>query len=173
MAETRLIPITNIERLIYKIRDQRVMLDSDLAFIYKVNTKRLNEQVRRNAERFPADFMFQLTQEEWDSIRSQFATLKGARGTHRKYTPFAFTEHGAVMLANVLRSKRAVQASIHVVRAFIHLREFAITHKELARKIDNMEKKYDVQFKIVFDTIRKLITPPDRKRRKIGFLLKK
>lgn len=170
--ETDLIPITNVERLIYKVRNQRVMLDSDLATIYKVSTKRLNEQVRRNFERFPADFMFQLTHEEWDSLRSQIATLKENRGTHRKYKPFAFTEHGAVMLANILRSKTAVQASIHVVRAFIHLRELVISHEDLTRKIDDMEKKYDVQFKIVFDAIRQMMIRPEKESRKIGFQLK-
>ena len=138
--------------------------------LYGVTTKRLNEQVKRNIDRFPGDFMFQLTKEEYESLRSQFATLKPTgRGRHRKYLPYVFTEHGAVMLANVLNSPVAIRASIQVVRAFIRLREILATHKELARKLDEMEKKYDTQFKVVFEAIRKLMTPPREARRPIGF----
>lgn len=170
MLDTAITTISEIERSIFIIRGQRVMLDADLAKIYDVRVKRLNEQVKRNCDRFPIDFMFQLSDDEWTSLRSQNATLNdGGRGTHRKYLPFVFTEHGAIMLANVLQSTTAVQASIQVIRAFIHLRELAITHADLARKINSMEKKYDYQFKAVFDAIRQLMTPPEKKKRLIGF----
>ncbi len=144
------------------------MLDSDLAPIYGVTVKRLNEQVKRNQERFPPDFMFQLNQEEWEVLRSHFATLDSGRGRHRKYLPYAFTEHGTIMLANVLKSDIAVQASIQVVRAFLHLRELAITHKDLLQKINAMERKYDAQFKAVFDAIRQMMFPT-KTTNKIGF----
>lgn len=172
MTKGKLISITEIERSIYLIREQRVMLDEDLAILYGVTTKRLNEQVRRNLNRFPGDFMFRLNNQEVTRLRSQIATSKMGRGG-RRYRPYAFTEHGAVMLANILSSKVAVDASIQVVRAFIRLRELAITHADLARRIDRMEENYDAKFKIVFDAIRRLIAPPARKQRKIGFLLKR
>ena len=156
-----LVPLERIERRIFLIRSQKVMLDRDLAELYGVSTKRLNEQVKRNRDRFPEDFMFRLTLAEGRAVlasRSQFATLK--RGQHLKYAPYAFTEHGAVMAANVLNSPTAVRASIQVVRAFVRLREILATHKELARKLEEMEKKYDAQFKVVFAEIRKLMQPP-------------
>ena len=146
------------------------MLDSDLAAVYGVTTKRLNEQVKRNRKRFPDDFMFQLTKEETEFLRSQIATLKTGRGQHRKYRPHAFTEHGAVMLASVLNSPVALQASVQVVRAFIRLRELLATHKDLATKLAELERKYDSQFKVVFDAIRKLMTPPPGPERpRMGF----
>jgi len=114
--------------------------------------------------------MFQLSSDEWESLRSQIATLKRGRGQHRKYLPYAFTEHGAVMAANVLNSPVAVQASIQVVRAFVRLRQMLISHEELARKLETLEKKYDQSFRVVFDTIRALMSPPERKRRPIGFI---
>ena len=117
------------------------MLDADLAGLYGVETKRLNEQVRRNVERFPEDFMFQLSAEEYDALRSQIATLKPGRGQHRKYLPYAFTEHGALMAANVLNSRRAVEASVYVIRAFIRLRVVLATNAELLKKLDALEKK--------------------------------
>ena len=117
--------------------------DADLAALYDVPTKRLNEQVRRNAERFPGDFMFALSQEEWDALRSQFATLKTGRGQHRKYLPFAFTEHGAIMAATVLNSPRAVEVSIYVVRAFVQLRELLAGHKELAKRLNELETRME------------------------------
>jgi phage regulator Rha-like protein len=165
------IPMERIERAILLIRGEKVMLDSDLAEIYGVETKRVNEQVRRNLNRFPPDFMFQLDQKEWDSLRSQFATLK--RGQHRKYLPYAFTEHGALMLANVLNSERAAQTSVQVVRAFVRLRQLLASNAELARKLASLEKKYDAQFKVVFEAIRKLMTPEPPKRREIGFHVKR
>jgi len=161
-----------IEHSIYSLRDHRVMLDFDLAALYGVSTKRLNEQVRRNAVRFPVDFAFQLTNQEVTSLRSQIATSKIGRGG-RRYRPYAFTEHGAVMLANVLNSKVAVEASIQVVRAFIHLKELAVTHADLARRIDKMEEGYDARFKIVFDAIRRMMIPPPSRKQKIGFLTDK
>jgi len=168
MASTSLIPAERIEKAILIIRGQRVMLDEDLATLYGVTTKRLNQQVNRNIERFPQDFMFQLTFQEFTRLRLQFATAKTGRGG-RRTPPYAFTEHGAVMLASVLNSPTAVQASIEVVRAFIRLRELLSSHVELARKLATLEKKYDAQFKVVFDAIRQLMEPPQQKRRGIGF----
>ena len=164
------IPVERVEQTIVRIRDEKVILDADLAKLYGVSTKRLNEQVKRNRERFPEDFMFQLTIEEARStqrLRSQIATLK--RGQHLKYRPLAFTEHGAIMAANVLNSKRAVQVSVQIVRAFIKLRQILASNEELARKLNELEKKYDRQFKIVFDAIRELMTPSPPLIKPIGF----
>ena len=160
----------SIERAILLLRGHRVMLDPDLAALYEVSVKRLNEQVARNRDRFPDDFMLQLTREEADSLRSQIATLKtGARGQHRKYLPYAFTEQGVAMLSSVLRSPRAVQVNIEIMRACVRLRRMLQTNTDLARKLDALEAKYDAQFKVVFQAIRELMTPPDKRRRKIGF----
>ena len=167
-----LVPSERIEKRIFLFRGQRVMLDTDLAELYRVTTKRLNEQVRRNIKRFPSDFMFQLTKEEDESLRSQIATLKGGRGQHRKYLPYVFTEQGVAMLSSVLNSERAVQVNIEIMRAFVRLRELMSTHKDLARKLETLEKKYDAQFKVVFDAIRQLMTQPEPKKLKIGFLVK-
>jgi hypothetical protein len=169
-AEVSLIPMERIERAILLIRGEKVMLDSDLAELYGVETKRLNEQVRRNPGRFPPDFMFQLTPVEAGSLRSQFATLK--RGEHRKYLPYAFTEHGALMLANVLNSERAAQTSVQVVRVFVRLRQMLASNAELSRKLAALEQKYDAQFKVVFDAIRQLMSPPVKPKREIGFHVK-
>ena len=166
------VPSERIEKRIFAFRGQRVMLDTDLAELYRVMTKRLNEQVRRNIKRFPSDFMFQLTKEEHESLRSQIATLKGDRGHHRKYLPYVFTEQGVAMLSSVLNSERSVQVNIEIMRAFVRLREIMSTHKELARKLDALEKKYDAQFRVVFDAIRQLMTPSEPKKRKIGFIVK-
>jgi phage regulator Rha-like protein len=167
---TTLLPVERIQRKILFIRGQRVMLDSDLAELYGVETKRLNEQVRRNSNRFPPDFRFQLTPAEFENLRSQTATPSLHGG--RRYLPFVFTEHGALMLANVLSSERAAQASVQVVRAFIRLRQLLASNAELARKLDALEQKYDRQFKVVFDTIRRMMAPPEPKRREIGFHVK-
>jgi len=167
-TQTNITSTSRIEQSIHLIRGQRVMLDSDLAKLYGVTTKRLNEQVKRNVYRFPEDFMFQLTKEETESLRSQFATSKTGRGG-RRTLPYVFTEHGAVMLANVLNSPTAVQASIQVVRAFIRLREMLITHADLARRLDELEKKYDKQFAVVFEAIRALMSPPQKETKRIGF----
>ncbi|HET6883334.1 MAG TPA: ORF6N domain-containing protein [Pirellulales bacterium] len=165
-----LVLVDEIEPLIFEIRGQKALLDSDLALLYGVPTKRLNEQVRRNRDRFPGDFMFQLTAEEAASLRSQNATSNVGRGG-RRYRPYAFTEHGAIMAATVLNSPRAVEVSVFVVRAFVKLRELAGAHKELARKLDDLERKYDEKFRIVFDAIRQLMAPPPptEKKRRIGF----
>jgi hypothetical protein len=176
--------VESISLSIASLRGQRVILDSDLAALYGVQTKRLNEQVKRNAARFPADFMFQLAPDEFDSLRSQFATLKTGRGQHRKYLPYAFTEHGAIMAAMVLGSPRAVEVSVYVVRAFVRLREAAVLHKDLADRLSSLEEKtqgltlsHDTfsrntrnQLKQVFDAIRELMTPPDPPKRPIGFV---
>lgn len=171
-----LIPAEIIEQKIYLLRSEKVMVDTDLAELYGVTTKRLNEQVKRNSDRFPADFAFQLTAEEWDNLkamkkqsnRSQFAT--GSQ-KHRdpRFLPWAFTEHGAIMAATVLNSKQAVAMSVYVVRTFIRLRQMLANHKDLARKLTDMEKKYDAQFKVVFDAIKELMRPPETKKRNIGF----
>ena len=168
--KAELIPAERIARSIYFLRGQKVMLDSDLAELYGVETKRLNEQVRRNIERFPADFMFQLSGEEAELLRSQIATLKMGRGTHRKYAPYVFTEQGVAMLSSVLKSPRAIQVNIAIMRAFVQLREILSTHKDLARKLEEMERKYDVEFRQVFEAIRQLMIPPARAtKERIGF----
>ena len=140
------------------------MLDIDLAVLYGVTTKRLNEQVKRNRDRFPEDFMFQLAEKEKAEVVANCDHLKMLKFS--PHLPYAFTEHGAIMLATVLNSPVAVQASVQVVRAFVKLREMLASHKDLARKLDEMEKKYDAQFKIVFDAIRELMTPPEKPKRK-------
>jgi hypothetical protein len=161
------IPPERVERRILVVRGHNVMLDADLAELYGVTTKRLNEQVKRNLGRFPHGFMFRLTKEEAQNLRSQFATSSSWGG--RRYRPLAFTEHGAVMLASVLNSETAVQASIQVVRAFVRLRQILASHAELAHKLEALEKKYDAQFKAVFDAIRELMRPVSRPSRQIGF----
>ena len=168
--QVAVIPVERIERSILLIRGRKIMLDADLAKLYGTSTKRLNEQVKRNRDRFPSDFMFQLRKEEWDSLSSQIATSKTGRGG-RRVSPYAFTEHGAIMAANVLNSVRAVQASIQVVRAFIRLRGLLASHGELARRLDALEQKYDGQFKVVFDALRKLMTPPEPSVPRMGFHL--
>jgi len=173
---SKLALIEPIENRILCIREQRVILDFHLAELYGVSTKVLNQAVRRNIMRFPADFMFQLTAEEYDSLRSQFVTLESGRGKHRKYRPYAFTEHGAVMAANVLKSRRAIQASIYVVRAFVKLKQFTASYRELAQKLDELEHNIATHDKAIcslFDAIRKLISGPEKPRRKIGFELRK
>jgi hypothetical protein len=164
--------VSVIERCIYVIRGHKVMLDIDLAKLYEVQIGRLNEQVKRNRKRFPADFMFRLTAAEAQTIlglRSQSATLK--RGEHRKYLPYVFTEQGVAMLSSVLHSERSIAVNIAIMRAFVRLREMLATHKELARKLRQMEKKYDAQFKEVFETICRLMEPEPAQieRRRIGF----
>lgn len=153
---------------ITRIRGHAVILDEDLASLYGVPVKRLNEQVRRNPDRFPCPFAFRLTATEWQSLRSQNATLK--RGQHRKYLPLVFTEHGAIMAATVLNSPQAIQMSVAVVTAFVNLRRMALSVTGLARKVDELERKYDKQFKIVFDAVRRLMTPPaPPPHKRIGF----
>lgn len=163
----------NIEKSIYLIRDQKVMLDEDLARLYQVRTKALTQAVKRNRNRFPEDFMFQLTIEEYSSLRSQIVTSSGRAG--RRAIPFAFTEHGVAMLSSVLNSERAVEVNIAIIRTFIRMRQMIGTNKELSARLDQLEKKYDAQFKVVFNSIRELIDKKPRliiepaKKRKIGF----
>jgi len=150
----------DISQRIHFIRGHRVMLDSDLAGLYEVSAKRLNEQVRRNLVRFPEDFMFQLSHGEYEVLRSQFATLDVGRGKYRKYLPYVFTEQGVAMLSSVLNSDRAVQVNIAIMRAFVKLREMLEENKDLAKIIDRLERKFlkhDRQFKIVFEAIRQLM----------------
>ncbi len=168
------LPLEQIENRILLVRGRKVLLDADLAALYGVSTKRFNEQVRRNATRFPVDFMLQLTQKEWDSLRSQFATLETGRGRHRKYLPLAFTEHGAIMAATILNSARATDVSVYIVRAFVRLRDYVVTHKELARRLEAHEKKiatHDQAIAGLVNTIRQLMAPPaPLRRRPIGFV---
>lgn len=163
--------VGRIEQSILLIRGEKVILDADLAHLYGVETKRLNEQVKRNSDRFPEDFVFQLTWQEAKTSRSQFATLK--RGKNIKYRPYAFTEHGAIMAANVLNSPRAVQVSVYVVRAFVRLRRMLLEHKEVAAKLAELERKvgeHDEKILALIEAIRQLIAPPpDRPRNRIGF----
>jgi hypothetical protein len=163
------ISLSAIEQRIHLIRGKRVMLDSDIAILYEVETRVLNQAVSRNLNRFPEDFAFQLTSEEFASLRSQSVILKSGRGTHRKYLPYVFTEYGVTMLASVLKSERAVDASIAVVRAFVHLRELLVTHADLAKRINDLEKKYDGAFAEIFKAIRQLMTPSSSSTRRIGF----
>jgi len=176
-SEPAAVAIDAVAGRIVTLRGQRVIVDADLAALYGVPTKRLNEQVRRNAERFPADFMFALDQDEWEALRSQFATLKTGRGQHRKYLPYAFTEHGTIMAATVLNSPRAVEVSIYVVRAFVQLRELLAGHKELAKRLDQLEARmerklltHDQAIAGILDAIRQLMAPPATKKRPIGFV---
>ena len=168
---TNLVPSERIERLILLLRGHKVMLDADLAELYGVSTKVLNQAVKRNKDRFPSDFMFQLNQKEFDILRSQFVTSNKGRGG-RRYAPLVFTEQGIAMLSTVLNSERAIQVNIQIMRAFVRLRQLLATNAQLARKLEALEKKYDAQFKVVFDAIRQLMTPPEPKKRKIGFLVK-
>jgi hypothetical protein len=175
------LPLEAITQRILVIREQKVLLDSDLAAMYGVDTRRLNEQVRRNRTRFPADFIFELTTDEFANLKSQFAT--SSWGGRRKL-PLAFTEHGAIMAATVLNSPRAVEVSVYVVRAFIRLRELASSHRELSKRLDELEQKTEAlalkqdafsrntrnQLKQVFDALRDLMTPPEPPKRPIGFV---
>ena len=164
-----LVPIEIIEGKIFFIRGQKVMLDRDLAQLYGVETRVLNQAVRRNIERFPADFMFTLTRDEIMRI-SQIVISSGHETIKFSKNVMAFTEQGVAMLSSVLNSKRAVQVNIAIMRVFVKLREMIASNKELSRRLDKLEKKYDAQFKVVFDAIRELMTPLEPKRKRIGFL---
>ena len=158
-----------VESRILLIRGQKVMVDSHLAELYGVPTKRLNEQARRNRKRFPADFMFALTATEAAGLRSQIATSKNERGG-RRYAPLVFTEQGVAMLSSVLHSERAIQVNVAIMRAFVKLREVLGAHRDLAQKMEALERKYDTQFHAVFEAIRQLMEPPVVRRRPIGFV---
>lgn len=183
---TELIPVERIREAIILLRGQKVMLDRDLAELYGVETKALKRAVKRNADRFPDDFMFVLSPEEFAEWRSQFVTsketgnaavvLRRQIGTSKRetrggtqYAPMAFTEQGVAMLSSVLNSERAIRVNIAIMRAFVQLRHLLATHEDLARKLAELEKKYDAQFQVVFDAIRQLMTPPDPPPKKIGF----
>jgi hypothetical protein len=168
-----MIPVEAIERRILLIRSQKIMLDSDLAQLYGVPTKRLNEQVKRNRKRLPADFMFQLSEQEKSEVVANCDHLRNLRFS--PILPHAFTEHGAIMLASVLNSVRAIEVSIYVVRAFVNLRETLVKHRTLAQKLSELERrfeKHDEEIQSLFHAIKQLMTPPDPKRRKSGFILR-
>ncbi len=152
-----LIATGQLERYIYFIREQRVMMDHDLADLYGIQTKHLKRAVRRNKARFPSDFMFELSQQEYTTLRCQIGALE--KGRHAKYLPYAFTQEGVSMLSSVLNSPRAIQVNIGIMRAFVKVRELLATNKDLARKLEELEEKFDGQFRIVFDAIRQLMQP--------------
>ena len=164
-------PVEGIASRIHTIRGQRVLIDADLALLYGVPAKRFNEQVRRNLRRFPPDFMFQLENQEFAILRSQFATSSWGG---RRYRPFAFTEHGAIMAASILNSARAIEVSVYVIRAFVQMREALGTHKEVGRRLDELERKvgtHDRAVGQILDALRQLTQPPETpRRRRIGFL---
>ncbi len=166
-ATHSLIPTDRIEQRIYFLRGEKVMLSTDLASLYQVAPRVLVQAVKRNTERFPKDFMFQLTKDEFLNLKSQIVTSRW--GGLRRATPYAFTEQGVAMLSSILRSKRAVRVNIEIMRAFVRLRKLLASNEELAHKLELLEKKYDAQFKVVFEAIRELMTPPEPKRRPIGF----
>lgn len=168
---TAVVPHERIEKAIVFVRGHKVMLDRDLAELYEVATSNLNKAVKRNRERFPGDFMFQLTKEEAEALRFQTGMSKSGQGG-RRYLPYVFTEQGVAMLSAVLRSRRAVHVNIAIMRAFVRLREMLASHKDLARKLDELEQKYDEQFQAVFEAIRQLMAPaPPENDRRIGFRL--
>ncbi|MFA6470470.1 MAG: ORF6N domain-containing protein [Candidatus Latescibacterota bacterium] len=164
---TNIIPIESIASKIYLFRDMKVMLDADLAELYGVKTKVLIQAVKRNIERFPVDFMFQLSEDEFTGLRSQTVTSNHRGG--RRYPPYVFTEQGVAMLSSVLNSDRAIQVNIQIMRTFTQLRRMLSTHEELRRKIEEMENRYDHQFKIVFDAIKQLISEENKPKKRIGF----
>ncbi len=170
MTETlppMVLPAEEIQQCILFIRDEKVMLDVHLAILYGVQTKVLIQAIKRNIDRFPVDFMFQLNQEEFQNLRSQFVTSNWGG---RRYLPYVFTEQGVAMLSSVLHSKQAIQVNIEIMRAFVRLRQFTESHKELRQKLRTLEKKYDKQFKAVFEAIHQLMIPPlQSKKRPIGF----
>ncbi|HED37638.1 MAG TPA: ORF6N domain-containing protein [Ignavibacteria bacterium] len=171
MNKVQVIPVEVVENKILMIRSQKVILDFHLAKLYNVETKILNKAVARNIDRFPVDFMFRLTQKEWNSLRFHFGTSNSGRGG-RRYLPFAFTEHGALMVASVLSSPAAVKISILVVRAFVRLREILAANKELAQKLKELELKtesHDKQITAIFDAINQLLAPPPVTKKKMGF----
>jgi hypothetical protein len=183
MLDTSLaIPDELVEQTILLIRGKKVILDRELARLYGVSTKVLNQAVKRNVDRFPEDFMFQLTMDEANAVlapqpsarlRSQLVTLKKTpRGTNIKYRPFAFTEHGILMLSSVLKSERAVHVNIQIMRTFVRLREMLSSNAELGRRLDDLELTYDENFRIVFKALRQLMVPPAAKRKQIGFRTK-
>ena len=169
MTNTNLIPIEKIEKVIYLIRGEKVMLDRDLAKLYDVTTASLNQAVRRNRERFPADFMFQLTSAEVAELNRSQIVIGSEKHRDPRSRPYAFTEQGIAMLSSVLRSKRAISVNVEIMRAFVKLRQLLATNAELSRRLDELESKYDKQFRVVFTAIRQLMAKPVRDRKEIGF----
>ena len=167
MKSETVIPSERIEQSIFLIRGQKVMLSADLAGLYQVEPRALVQAVKRNIDRFPRDFMFQLSKEEFSNLKSQIVI--SSWGGLRRARPYAFTEQGVAMLSSVLRSKRAIRVNIEIMRAFVRLRQMLASHIELARKFEELEKKYDSKFKVVFDALRQLMVRPEPKRRPIGF----
>ena len=166
----KIIPSERIENKILLLRGEKVILDSDLAMLYHVETKQLKRAVKRNLERFPDDFMFKLTKDEYQALRCRFGTLK--RGKHAKYLPYAFTEQGVAMLSSILKSKRAIHVNIAIMRTFVRLRRILSTHKELAHKLNELERKiekHDEEIRTIFEAIRRLMSPPEKPTRRIGF----
>ncbi len=166
-SKTAFIPAERIEQTILWIRGHKVMLDIDLAKLYQVKTFRLNEAVKRNAMRFPEDFMFQLTSDEKEQVIANCDHLQTLKFS--PHLPYAFTEQGIAMLSSVLRSERAILVNIEIMRTFVRLKKLLTSHAELSHKINGLEKKYDAQFKIVFDAIRQMLNPPEKPKRRIGF----
>jgi len=171
-----LVLVDRISKLIHTVRGQKVMLDSDLATLYGVTVGNLNLAVRRNRKRFPEDFLFQLTRNEWESLRLQFAILKGGRGRHRKYLPYAFTRDGISMLSSALHSERAILINIGIMRAFGRIGDLMATHQQLARKLDEFEKRFDRKIKkhdreirLIIHTLRQLLSPAVATKKRIGF----
>jgi len=172
MSKQALVSVKRVQQSLLILRGRRVILDSDLAALYSVPVKRLNEQVRRNAERFPEDFSFSLSKEEFEALRSQIATLETGRGAHRKYLPRVFTEHGALMAASVLNSRKAVETSILIVRAFVRLRQILAENHHLASTLNELKRKvasHDNSIVVLFDAVRDLIAVPEKPKRRIGF----
>ncbi len=163
-----------IQNKIYEVRGQKIMLDFDLAALYETETKYLKRSVKRNIDRFPRDFMFEVTKSEMDSLRCNFGTLENGRGKYPKYLPFAFTEQGVAMLASVLNSSKAIQVNIAIVRAFVFIRQYALTHKDLTAKLKELESKYNKQFKDVYEALNYLLQKDKQiteqsERKRIGF----
>ena len=170
MSKIDLISIEKIEKSIYLIRGEKVMLDRDLAKLYEVSTAALNQAVRRNRERFPVDFMFQLTKAEFAQLNRSQIVIGSQKHRDPRSRPYAFTEQGVAMLSTVLRSKRAITVNIEIMRAFVKLRQMLASNAELARRLDALESKYDKQFKVVFEAIRQLMIKPVSDRKPIGFV---
>ena len=166
--------LQGIQAKIHEVREQKVMLDYDLAELYETETKRLKEAVKRNKNRFPEDFMFELTREEYNSLRTQFSTLEKGKGQHSKYLPYAFTEQGVAMLSSVLKSTKAIHVNITIMRAFVLIRKYALSHHDLTTKLKELEEKYNKQFKDVYEAINYLLQKDkqeltQRDRKKIGY----
>ena len=171
-TEGLLIPDEMVLNKIYLVRELKVMLDKDLAELYCVETKRLKEAIRRNIQRFPEDFMFELTQAEFESLRTQFATLKGGRGEHSKYMPFAFTEQGVAMLSSILNSETAIRVNIQIIRVFTRMRQLLISQKDILLQLEKIERGlsgHDKEIQLIFKYMKQLLTPPQQPRNKIGF----